>query len=318
LLGHLHGTELKMLDAIERGAPWPYAEFWRDALRRWASACGRLVVISPHDRDQAVRLLGVEPEKVEWIPNGVDTDHFDVEHVDTEQRSALWRRWLVDDARGWHEGGDPGSLRYGPAQVESAFLDRATGRPNTVLLFVGRFLAFKRVPLLVRAYARARSRFTCPVPLVIWGGSPHEWEGEHPHSVAVREGVSGDVFFTGWRGHDELPLGLSCADAMVAPSVNEPFGQVFLEAMACGLPVITSATGGPLSFVNTDPQRPNGWLVPPDDEDALAEALVDAVNHVDARRARGANAYEQVRAQYSWFALVDRFIACYEQLRVTG
>jgi glycosyltransferase involved in cell wall biosynthesis len=314
LLGHLHGTELKMLDAIERGASWPYGKFWRGALRRWAAACGRLVVISPHDRDEAVRLLGVDGDRVECIPNGVDTDHFDIEPLDTTKRLALWRRWLVDDPRGWHEGGEPGSLRYGPYQVEKAFLDRETGERRPVLLFVGRFLGFKRVPLLVRAYARARSRFTTPAPLVIWGGSPAEWEGEHPHTVAVKEGVSSDVFFVGWRGHDELPLGLACTDAMVAPSVDEPFGQVFLEAMACGLPVVTTATGGPLSFVNTEPERPNGWLVPPDDESALADVLVEVVNRGRERGARGANAYQQVRAQYSWFALVERFIACYEQL----
>lgn len=314
LLGHLHGTELKMLDAIERGAAWSYGEFWRDTLRRWAHACGRLVVISPHDRDEAVRLLGVEPDRVEWIPNGVDTDHFDVEVLDAEQRLALWCRWLVDDARGWREGGDPGGLRYGVDQVASAFVDGASGEARTVLLFVGRFLGFKRVPLLVRAYARAKPHFAAPAPLVIWGGSPHEWEGEHPHTVAAGESVADDVFFVGWRGHDELPLGLACADAMVAPSVNEPFGQVFLEAMACGLPVVTTATGGPLSFVNTEPGKPNGWLVPPDDEAALADALVEVVNRADERRVRGANAYEQVRANYSWSALVNRFIACYEQL----
>ena len=313
-LGHLHGTELKMLDAIERGASWPYVEFWRDTLRRWAQACGRLVVISPHDRDEATRLLGVHPDRVEWIPNGVDTDHFDVAQLDVGTRLALWRRWLVDEARGWSEGGEPGSLRYEAARVASAFVDGDTTRPRPVLLFVGRFLGFKRVPLLLRAYARARSHFAERAPLVIWGGSPNEWEGEHPHTVAVDEGVDDDVFFVGWRGHDELPLGLACADAMVAPSVNEPFGQVFLEAMACGLPVVTTATGGPLSFVNTEPEQPNGWLVPPDDETALADALVEVVNRADVRRARGAHAYEQVRAQYSWSALVSRFIACYEQL----
>ena len=118
-----------------------------------------------------------------------------------------------------------------------AFFDPASGAPRPVLMFVGRFLGFKRVPLLIRAYARARARMAVPVPLVIWGGMPGEWEGEHPHTVATREGVDG-VFFTGWRGHDDLPLGLSCADTFVAPSTDEPFGLVYLEAMACELPVI--------------------------------------------------------------------------------
>ena len=180
-----------------------------------------------------------------------------------------------------------------------------------MLLFVGRFLGFKRVPLLVRAYARARSRFTTPAPLVIWGGSPGEWEGEHPHTVAVEEGVADDVLFIGWRGHDELPQGLACADAMVAPSVDEPFGQVFLEAMACKIPVVTTATGGPLSFVNTDKDRPNGWLVAPDDEAALADALVELVADDDERQGADATPTSRCGAGYSWRVLADRFADCY-------
>ena len=309
VVGHLHGTEMKMLDAVEQGAPWPHGRFWADAMRRWARRCARIIVISPHDRDEAARLLQVDAE---WIPNGVDTDHFDIEDLTVDQRIDLWRRWLVDEPRGWSEGGDAGSVRYRAADVQDRFVDAATGDARPVLLFVGRFLAFKRVPLLVRAYARARPRLPAPVPLVIWGGSPGEWEGEHPHTVAERAGVADDVFFVGWRGHDELPLGLAAADVMVAPSVDEPFGQVFLEAMACGLPVITTATGGPLSFVNTEADHANGWLVPPDDEEALADAIVEAVTQADDRRTRGRNAYEQVRAKFSWFALVSRFTDCYE------
>ena len=104
------------------------------------------------------------------------------------------------------------------------------------------------------------------------------------------------VFFSGWRGHDELPLGLSCADVFVAPSVGEPFGLVFLEAMSCSaVPVITTTTGGPLSFVNTVAGRPNGWLVPPDDVDALADALVEAINDDATRNERADNATQQIR-----------------------
>jgi D-inositol-3-phosphate glycosyltransferase len=97
----------------------------------------------------------------------------------------------------------------------------------------------------------------------------------------------------------------------VGPSVDEPFGQVFLEAMSCGLPVITTCTGGPLSFVNTAAGRPNGWLVAPDDVDALADALVHAVNDDAARRERADNAREQVRSAYSWQGLAGRFDALY-------
>ncbi len=169
---------------------------------------------------------------------------------------ARWTEWLVDETRGWDESGVVGSVAYTPDQLADAFTHPETGEALPVFLFVGRFLDFKRVPLLVRAYARAREALgVAAPPLVIWGGHPGEWEGEHPHSVAAELGVDG-VFFAGWRGHQDLSVALNCADVLVAPSVDEPFGQVYLEAMASGLAVIGTQSGGPPSFVNTNPDRP--------------------------------------------------------------
>ena len=205
----------------------------------------------------------------------------------------------------------PGSIRYSEDEVAAAFTGAGAGESPPVLMYVGRFLGFKRVPLLVRAYARARERMHAPAPLVIWGGAPGEWEGEHPHTVAVREGVDG-VFFAGWRGHDDLPLGLGCADCFVAPSTDEPFGLVYLEAMACGLPVIGTLSGGPPSFVDVVQGEPDGWLVPPDDEEALADAIVHAVNDAGERERRGENAARHVRDSYSWDGLSARFTDLYE------
>jgi D-inositol-3-phosphate glycosyltransferase len=318
LVTHLHGTDLGMIDRIDRlteeqrALPeWRFAGHWAERLRASDSRSDELIVISPHQRDEAHRLLGIDPERIEWIPNGVDVERFDRRYLAPEQRLERWRRWLVEDPHGWDESGEPGTIRYTDADLEQ-FLDAGSGEPLPVLLFVGRFLEMKRVPLLVRAYARARERFTVPAPLVIWGGFPEEVEGEHPYSVAREERVEG-VFFVGWRGHDELPEGLACSEVFVAPSLNEPFGQVYLEAMACGLPVIATRSGGPLSFVNTEQGHPNGWFAEPDDVDRLADALVVAVNDTDARRERAANAYEQIRAEYSWHHLAERFVSVYER-----
>ena len=283
LVTHLHGTELKLLDRVERldavavaldtsleglaaavesgevrpdgRLPEPerellrgtnlsryrYGKDWASRLEAAARRSRRIICISPQQASEAVRLLGVPDDLIEVIPNGVDTDLFDRSPLTRDERLRLLRHWLVDDPQGWDESGLPGSIRY-PLEALDAFTSHS-GEPLPLLLFVGRYLGFKRVPLLVRAYARARPRFKTPVPLLIWGGSPGEWEGEHPYTVASELAVDG-VFFSGWRGHDELPLGLSCADVFVAPSVHEPFGLVFLEAMSCGLPVITTCTGG--------------------------------------------------------------------------
>jgi glycosyltransferase involved in cell wall biosynthesis len=316
VITHLHGTELKMLGAFAAGQPGiadgPHARWWASRARASALRATATITISPYERDHAVRLLGLDPATVHCLPNGVDTERFTPHRPTDDERRAHWLEWLVHDPQGWDEAsGVAGSVRYEEREVLDAFFDPATGERRPVLLFVGRFLGFKRLPLLVRAYARARERMSNPAPLVIWGGVPGEWENEHPHTVAVRDGVDG-VFFSGWRGHDELPTGLSCADCFVAPSTNEPFGLVYLEAMACDLPVIATLSGGPPSFVNVVDGEPDGWLVAPDDEEALANAIVTAVEDADQRRRRGASAGRHARQWHSWDSAAGRLAALYD------
>lgn len=306
-LGGLDGDARELSETVRWGQ-WRHGAHWAARLRAAAQRSDRFVVISPHDRDEAQRLLGIEGDRVEWIPNGVDTDLFDRVDLPTKDRIGRWRDWLVDEPQGWDESGEAGSIAYSEADLEPF---APGGKQSPVLLFVGRFLDFKRVPLLIRAYADARAEFDRPAPLVIWGGFPGEWEGSHPHTLARELGVP-DVFFAGWRGHADLARGLAASDVMVAPSTNEPFGQVFLEAMAAGLPVIATRSGGPLSFVNTEEGAPNGWMVDPDDQAGLAAALVAAVNDSDERARRADNAYEQIRAKYSWTGLTSRFTDLYE------
>ena len=299
---HLHGTELKMLAKIRLsgGERWKYAAAWDQRLVNAGRRADRLVVVSPTDRQLAVDLLGVDLSLVEVVPNGVDVDRFRPVGLTRSERFVQWRHWLVEEPQGWDESGHPGTIRYSGSDIERFFLDPASGEMLPVLLFVGRFLDFKRVPLLVRAYATAREALgPNPPPLVIWGGYPGEWEGEHPHTVATSLGVEG-VFFAGWRGHEDLAVGFNCADVFVAPSVDEPFGQVYLEAMSCGLPVIATDTGGPQSFVNTDPAGPNGWRVKPDDDAELADAIIEAASDEPTRHRRGRNAQRLIERQYDW------------------
>jgi glycosyltransferase involved in cell wall biosynthesis len=313
---HLHGTEMKMLAEIRlRGAErWKHAAAWDQRLVRASRRADRLVVISPTDRRLAIDLLGVAPSLVEVVPNGVDVTRFAPGNLTRAERLVHWRQWLVDEPQGWDESGQPGTVRYSDNDIERFFLDAATGETLPVLLFVGRFLDFKRVPLLVRAYATVRETLgPGSPPLVIWGGYPGEWEGEHPHTMATAMGVEG-VFFAGWRGHEDLSVGLNCADVFVAPSVDEPFGQVYLEAMACGLPVIATDSGGPRSFVNTNPTQPNGWLVTPDNETELADAIIEAASDKPTRRYRGRNARRLIEGEYDWRHIAQRIDRIYDNL----
>ncbi len=305
-IGHLHGTELLMLREIDEGPPpgWEHAAEWAERMRRWARGCERLLVLSPDAVRRVPELLGVPPERVVRAPNGFDPAGFDRRPLSGEARVAQWRRWLVDEPRGWDESGVPGSVSYTAEQL-APFAD---GGP--VLLYVGRFTEVKRVSLLVRAHARARERFVRPAPLVLLGGFPGEWEGEHP-LAAVRETGDPDVFLAGWRGHEDLPDGLNAADVLVLPSVREQFGAVIVEAMACGLPAVAVDAYGPAEIIEAGE---TGWLVAPDDEDALADALVEAVNDPGERARRGALAYEVARARYSWPALARGLAGVYSEV----
>ncbi|MEA3510667.1 MAG: glycosyltransferase family 4 protein [Actinomycetota bacterium] len=313
---HLHGTEMKMLDEIRRGGTdqWGHGAKWSQRFVRAAKRADRIIVISPTDRELAIDLLGVDPSLIEIVPNGVDVNRFTPLDLTESERLDRWRRWLVQEPGGWDETGLPGTIRYSDDDIDRLFLHRATCESLPVLLFVGRFLDFKRVPLLIRSYASVRQALGSDAPpLVVWGGYPGEWEGDHPNTLAEALGVEG-VFFAGWRGHEDLATGFNCADVFVAPSVDEPFGQVYLEAMACGLPVIATNSGGPMSFVNTDPDRPNGWRVTPDSETALAGAMIEAVSNPVARFERGRDARQMIEREYDWGHVAEHIDRIYSDV----
>ena len=302
-VGHLHGTELLMLRDIEDGPPagWDHAQVWADRLRTWAQKSARLFVLSPDAAKRVPQLLGVEPERVVPAPNGFDPNTFDRRPLTGDDRVALWRRWLVDEPRGWRPGGEPGSVRYDEADLE-AF------REGPTMLYVGRYTEVKRIPLLIRAYTRACERFPARTPLVLLGGYPGEYEGEHPLTVIEETGAR-DVFLAGWHGHDDLAGALNAADVVVLPSVHEQFGQVLVEGMACGLPVVAVDNHGPATIVD---DGETGLLVPPDDEGALADALVKIATDDAERRRMGETAYERSRERYSWPALAERVARVYD------
>jgi glycosyltransferase involved in cell wall biosynthesis len=255
---------------LEQAERWPHGEAWAARMREWAQGCDRLLVLARTQVERAERLLGIDPEACSLLPNGFDPRAFGPGAID---RDAHWREHL-------------GRAPQGP-----------------VLTTVSRFTAVKRLPLLVRAWAAAD--LPEDSALVLVGGYPGEVEGEHPADVVRATGARG-VHLPGWFDHDDLPPFFRASDAVVLASVREQFGQVLVEGMACGLPAIAVDAHGPAEIVV---DGVTGWLVPPDDQDALSQALSAAAHDAAEREARGAAAREDVLERFAWPSLAERLAA---------
>jgi glycosyltransferase involved in cell wall biosynthesis len=308
IVGQLHGTELLMLERIAGPDPpnWKYAERWAERMRGWAQACARLVV-APTGVERAVALLDVPRARVVALPNGVDVGLFTRRAID---RDAFWRRALVEEPRGWLPGEPEGSVHYREADV-------AALAAGPVVIYVGRFTEVKRLDRLISAFGRVQERLETPAGLVLVGGHPGEWEGEHPAEVVSRLGIP-QVFLAGWHTHEELPDFFSAAEVVVLTSEREQFGQAIVEGMACGLPAVATRSLGPEAIID---DGETGWLVEPDDEMALAAALTEAVQDKDERERRGQLARVAVRERYSWSAASQQLGALLEEVaggRVRG
>ena len=306
---HLHGTELLMLDEAAHGRPPAHIEEWRARMRRWVARSARVVVSSEPARVDAQRLLGVDPARISVVANGVDVSLFGGPRPEPADCHALLRRWLHDEPRGW----SPAMPRPGGVDYSADELAPLCAPDAVTVAYVGRFTAVKRAGLLVRAHARARARLGHPLPLVIAGGAAGEWEGEHPADAAARSPFGHEVFLAGWRSHAELADLLRCVDVLAVPSVAERFGQVYVEAMAARVPPIACRAAAPATFIDDDPASPLrcGWLVTPDDEVSLADALVEAAADAGERHLRGENGRRLAVDRYSWSNIAGEMAALY-------
>jgi glycosyltransferase involved in cell wall biosynthesis len=290
---------------------WKYSPYWLSKFDEYAKLAGKIITVSEHDSEKAMNLLGLETKPI-VIPNGVDSKTFSPKGLTTKQKLKLLRKWLVDDPKGWKPGKKPGSIRYSNDDIDR-FLDD-DGKLRPIIIWCGRFLNFKRLPLLLEAYSYALKEMDVKPILLIWGGYPGEYEGSHPLETVEQLGISNSVFFVGWRGHDDLSEGFNCADVMVAPSVNEPFGMVYIEAMAAGTPPISSNSGGPAKIITSEGKNANGWTVEPDDVYDLSKTIVEAIQNKEELKRRAANGVRHAREVYDWLTVVSRYRDAYKEV----
>jgi starch synthase len=251
------------------------------------AGAGGVIAVSEGMRRDILRCYpDVDPARVHMVHNGIDTQRWSpVANPDVVRR----------------HGVDP-------------------DQPSVV--FVGRITRQKGLPYFLRAAAQLPP----DVQLVLCAGAPDtkeiaaEVEGLVADLQRTRSGV---VWIDEMLPQPEVAALLSAGTVFACPSVYEPLGIVNLEAMACELAVVATATGG-IPEVVVDGET--GWLVPieqvqdgtgtPIDADRfvadMAAALVDAVSDPERAEARGVAGRQRAQEQFSWASIAARTVEVYE------
>ena len=191
-------------------------------------------------------------------------------------------------------------------------------------LFVGRITRQKGLPYLLQAL-----HFVDPdIQVVLCAGAPDTPEigKEVKEAVARLNEERGNIIWIEEMlpKHELNALEHGC-DAFICPSIYEPLGIVNLEAMACGLPVVATATGG-IPEVVVD--GVTGYLVPleqkhdgtgtPTNPERFVHDLADAINEMfaDPQRAKdmGERGRERARDKFSWESIADQTVAVYRSV----
>ncbi|HET7820828.1 MAG TPA: glycogen synthase [Ornithinibacter sp.] len=244
-------------------------------------AADAVIAVSAGMREDILRCYpSVDPDRVKVVHNGID--------------SQLWRAERDEDVVRRH-GVDP-------------------DRPSVI--FVGRITRQKGLPYLLRAAAELPPE----VQLVLLAGAPDTPEIKAEVETLIetlRETRDGVVWVPTMLPRNEVVAMLSSATVFVCPSVYEPLGIVNLEAMACELPVVATATGGiPEVVVHGE----TGWLVPidqvqdgtgtPVDPDRfvadLAAALTDAVSDTARADRMGLAGRRRAVESFSWGSIGEQ------------
>jgi glycosyltransferase involved in cell wall biosynthesis len=162
----------------------------------------------------------------------------------------------------------------------------------------------KNHSMFLRAAARLSGRFPT-LQFVVIGDGPlrHELERE-----ADDRGLAGRILFLGER--KDIPGVLASLDVSVLPSASESLSNVILESMAAGVPVVANRVGGNCELVAED----RGLLVPPDNEEALTDAIDRLLRDAPLRRAMGRNARQFARANFTVDQIRERHEALYQDL----
>lgn len=174
------------------------------------------------------------------------------------------------------------------------------------ILFLAVLEYWKGIFTLLDAFDRVAPRVP-EATLEIWG------DGEESEAVNARiraSPFSARIFRRGRAPRDEVARIMRTHSVYCMPSYGEPFGMTLLEAMASGVPVVTTDVGGPPYIVHRD----GGRVVPMRDVQQLAEALVEVLADRQLQESMGTYNRRRVEQEFDWSRSLDRMESVYAQV----
>ena len=236
----------------------------------------RVIAISRFVAEHAAQVYHVPPERLRVIERGVDFSRFDPERVSAERVIQLAREWRLPD-----------------------------GMP--VVMLPGRLTRWKGQLVLIDALARLDRR---NLRSVLGGAGTGRYRRQIEETIVKRR--LSDIVHVVDECRD-MPAAYMLADVVVSASTRpEGFGRVIAEAQAMGRPVIATDHGGAREILLDDE---TGWLVPPNDPQALADAIAKALDLPASKRLTLAErSIARMRANFTTKAMTDRTLAVYDEV----
>ncbi len=250
---------------------------WKPILLRriHAPMINHYITVSEHLKRYLAERVGIAAGRISHVCNGVDTDRFAPDSSGSSE-------WLPADFRG----------------------------ENKILIgSVGRIQAVKDHATLLRAFSvliEARPELRARLRLIIVGDGPLLTE---LRALAELLKIADHVWFPG--ALDNIPDVLRALDVFVLPSLNEGISNTILEAMAAGVPVLTTAVGGSVELVD---EGVSGRFFSPGDVPALSQMLDAYADNATMRRAHGEAARRIAVDRFSLTAMVSGYESVYDRL----
>ncbi|CAA7619337.1 Glycosyltransferase [Magnetospirillum sp. SS-4] len=238
----------------------------------------RVIAISDFIAEHARRVYGLAPDRIRVVHRGIDMNRFDPARVSPERIIQLAQKWRLPDG-------------------------------YRVIMLPGRLTRWKGQSVLIEALALlGRRDIRC---LLVGSDQGRTGYREELEQLVRRRDLGDVVHLTDECG--DMPAAYMLTDAVVSASTDpEAFGRVAVEAQAMGRPVIATAHGATGETVL--PGR-TGWLTPPGDPHALAQALDRFLAlSADERAGMAEIAIQHVRANFSKETMCARTMAVYEEV----